>query len=358
MADISKITLPSGSTYNIVDEVARQIASGSVVLCGTTSTTLADQATTSPVVIPSARTIRGVEYAAGASYTPVSGDAFFQNSKEFVFDGTRWNEFGDMSGLGALAYKDAGSVTVTPSGSVSVSLSATQEEAEIEFGAGSAWAPSGTVSKPALTKGAVTSTGTFTPSGSVTLTGTAAKTATVSPADSGTATYTPAGTVSAPTISVATAGATAKINEASSKTVVTDISVDDPSPTTAQGELVYCSVSGNTLVLGKFVGTKGASITTTEKTVKTGDAAYTASAPSFTGTGVRLQTGEIAVPNAASFSGTQGSVSVSTTQAVTDVAAPTFTGDGVSPTVTVPSYSVGSASFSGTSQTVGVTFTP
>lgn len=206
MADISKITLPSGSTYNLKDEVARQIASGAVYLCGTTSTTLADQATTSSVIIPEAREIRGVEYAAGASYAPVSGDAFFQNSKEFVWDGAHWNEFGDMSGLGALAYKDAGSVTFTPTGSVST-----------------------------------------------------------------------------PDILVSAAGSTGTINEAAAKTVVTDMSVAAPSSTTATGELVYCSVSNNTLTLSKFVETTGTSITTTSKTFKTGDASYYATQPTFSG---------------------------------------------------------------------------
>ena len=264
MADISKITLPSGNTYNIKDEVARKIASGAIYLCGTTTTALADQATTASVIIPEAREIRGQAYAAGASYTPQSGDAFFQTNKEFVWDGAHWNEFGDMSGLGALAYKDNGSVTFSPTGDVSLSgISSNTAHASIS-------------------------------------------------ADASTPDYTPSGTVSAPLVSVNTPGATTTIKNPTAKTVVTDMSVSDASATTATGELVYCSVTGETLTLKKFVETTGASITTSDTTVKTGDATYTATAPNFTGTGVDIS---VTVPDlsgiSASFTGDDQTVSVS-----------------------------------------------
>lgn len=90
--DISKITLPSGNTYDIKDAVARSQISGAIRIKGTTTTALTDEATTNPITID------------GNSYTAVSGDAVFYNKKEFVFDGTKWHEFGDMSGLGDVAY--------------------------------------------------------------------------------------------------------------------------------------------------------------------------------------------------------------------------------------------------------------
>jgi hypothetical protein len=37
-----------------------------------------------------------------------------------MFNGTAWSQFGDLSGLGDLAYKDAASGSYTPTGSVSV----------------------------------------------------------------------------------------------------------------------------------------------------------------------------------------------------------------------------------------------
>lgn len=107
MPEISKITLPSGTTYDIKDTVARQTAAGGIQLKGTTTTALTDNATTNPITIN------------GESYTAVNQDAVFYGSKEFVFDGTYWHEFGDMTGLGALAAKDSASGSYTPAGSVS-----------------------------------------------------------------------------------------------------------------------------------------------------------------------------------------------------------------------------------------------
>ena len=106
MAEISKIKLPSGTEYDIKDAVARQTLGGAIKVRGSTTTSLSDEATTNPVTI------------GGESYSAVANDAVFYNKKEFVFDGAKWHEFGDMSGLGELAYKDAGSVTVTAQGSV------------------------------------------------------------------------------------------------------------------------------------------------------------------------------------------------------------------------------------------------
>ena len=51
MADISKITLPSGQTYDIKDAVARQSASGGMHLVGATTTAIADGSTTNPITI-------------------------------------------------------------------------------------------------------------------------------------------------------------------------------------------------------------------------------------------------------------------------------------------------------------------
>ena len=119
---ISKIQLPSGSEpYLIKDSEARtminslsNIVSGSLVICGETTTALTDGSTTTPVVVKNAVKIRGVDYAAGANYTPTAGDVFFYNSKEFVFDGTNWIEFGDITGLGDLAFSDQVSASYTP----------------------------------------------------------------------------------------------------------------------------------------------------------------------------------------------------------------------------------------------------
>lgn len=107
MADISKITLPSGTTYNIKDSVARAAIGGAIVIKGTTTTALTDESTTNPIMID------------GESYTAVANDAVFYGKKEFVFDGNKWHEFGDMTGLGSLADKDSASGAYTPEGMVS-----------------------------------------------------------------------------------------------------------------------------------------------------------------------------------------------------------------------------------------------
>lgn len=114
MADISKITLPSGQSYDLKDAQARsdiadiqRAISGGIHFRGETTTALTDGATTNPITIN------------GNSYTAVSGDLVLYDEKEFLFDGTKWIEMGDLSLLGTLAYKDSASGSFTPAGSVS-----------------------------------------------------------------------------------------------------------------------------------------------------------------------------------------------------------------------------------------------
>lgn len=111
MPDISKIVLPGSATvYNIKDADARDristLESYSEYL-GVTTTALVDGATTNPVVIN------------GASVTAKKGEIVNYGSKEFIFNGTVWQEFGDLSALGSLAYKNNASASYTPAGSVS-----------------------------------------------------------------------------------------------------------------------------------------------------------------------------------------------------------------------------------------------
>ena len=335
MAEISKITLLNGTTYDLKDKQARDdieaieaAISGGVTFMGETSTALTDGSTTKSIVINS------------ATVTAVKGYLVVYNSKEFVFDGEKWIEMGDLSLIGDLGWKDSASGNFTPTGSVS---------------------------QPTFSGNEMTSTGNFTPSGSVGLTSAASTStgavgyiseigtksfsgteATIKPKvtaagtvaitkGTGTANYTPEGSVAAPTISVKTAGATTTVN---SITAVGTL----PSLTT--------TVANETLTIGFDQGTlptKGANTT-----VKTGDAAYQATAPAFTGTGAELKAtftgtevegsasytpaGTVTV-NATtkyltgSFSGSQGSVSVKGTPSGT-VSKPNFTGTQGTVTVT------------------------
>lgn len=400
MADISVIQLPSGSSYNIKDAWARQAIQGlgnPTHFLGTSSTIITDGGTQKP-------TINNVEV------TPQAGDIVVYSNGEFIWSGTTWIELGDLSGLGDLAYKDSASGSVTATGTVSkptftgsssaVTITATDNTngnyqpkgsisgvawtgasmtstgkftpaGSVSFTNGNktatvapassgeaTYTPAGTVSKPSFTGTAATisSSATYTPAGSVSLTKTN-KTTTVSAASSGTTTYTPGGTVGTPTISVKTAGSTTTIKNPTSKTVVTDMSVAEPSATAATGALAYYSVSGETLTLKQIVETTGDSITTSNVTVKNGDAAYQSSQPSWTGTAVRLVTGNISTADSASFSGTEATISSSASYTPAGgVSQPSFTGTGarlVTGNISVPT----SASFSGTEGNVSVSGT-
>jgi len=184
--------------------------------------------------------------------------------------------------------------------------------------------PAGTVSKPTFTGSETTSTGSFTPAGNVTFTN-EDKTVAIKVAASGTANYTPAGTVGTPTISLNEAGATTTVKNPTSQTVAKTVVAAAPGATAPANSLTYYSVTGENLSLYQLGYTTGASITTSDVTVKTGDATYTSSQPSWTGTGVRLETDSISVPKSASFAGTAGSVSVKGTP-TGEVSQPTFTG--------------------------------
>lgn len=109
MPDISKITLPSGNTYNFKDETARSAIAGGTDFLGITTTPLTDGATTQTIKID------------GEDVSAINGGIAIYENKEFIYvskDG-KWHEIGDTGNLGSLAYKDSASGSFTPSGSVS-----------------------------------------------------------------------------------------------------------------------------------------------------------------------------------------------------------------------------------------------
>lgn len=334
MPEIAKITLPSGTTYYFKDETARAAIAGGTSFLGVTTTALTDGATTAQIVID------------GQTVSAINGGIAIYNNKEFIYasSDSKWHEIGDTTDLGDLAYKDTATGSYTPEGTVSApTFTGSSSDVTITAADNTSgnYQPKGTVSKPTFTGEEMTATGSFTPSGSVTVTtnATTNKTATVAPASSGTATYTPGGDVSAPTINVATAGSTATVNS------ITDVGSLPALTFSVADENLTISWSAGTLP------TKGEN-----QTVKTGDAAYTASKPTFTGTGVRLVTGNIAVPNTytANFSGTAGEVSVSGTPAGS-ISQPTFTGTKAQLSgTTTAAGSVSQPTFTGTAKNVTV----
>lgn len=222
MADLSKLTF-NGTTYDLKDSVARATMAGAIKILGATTTALVDEATTNPITV------------GGESVTAVQNDAVFYNSKEFVFDGTYWHEFGDMTGLGDMAQHDLDDIEFT------TTIGTTTAETTVE---------------------APTATTTAT---------TTNVTTTVAPAASGEATYTPAGTITGAAIGYAS----------------------------GSWDAVKVSVGGTnneTLIIE----------TANEPTIATQG--------TFAGTGVRLETGNIAVPD--TFTTTVEAPSASTTVTV------------------------------------------
>jgi len=215
------------------------------------------------------------------------------------------------------------------------------------------YTPKGTISGGAFTGSNTTFTGKFKPVGQVNLTKTN-KTATVSKATSGTATYTPEGSVTAPTISVKTAGSTETIKNPTSQVVAKTVIAAAPNTTAPANSLTYYSVTDETLSLYQLGYTTGDSITTSDVTVKTGDAAYEATAPKFTGTGARLVTDEISTVDSATFTGTEGDVSTSGTPNGSNGTI-TFTGTKTQISgSTIASGTISQPEFTGTQDTITI----
>lgn len=321
---ISKLTLPTGSTYDIKDAEARELIEALqsyTDYLGVTTTELTDGATTNPITVN------------GKSVTAKVGNVANYGSKEFIFNGTAWQEFGDLSGLGALAYKSSASGTYTPTGSVGA---------------------------PTFTGDAMTSTGSFTPAGSVSVavSGTTTASGVVNVAASGDATYTPAGTNSAPAFTGDSMTSTGTYTPAGTISG-TDVTLEKASIQTidsvgtlpsATMPVMTTSVANENLTIGWTDGSFSAGTLPTKKAAMdvavdvdsvtqgtftgtsgsvsvTGTPTGSVAAPVFSGTGVRLETADVTVPDTftASFTGTAGSVSVTGTPTGTN-SAPTFTG--------------------------------
>lgn len=240
---ISKVTLPTGNSYDIKDAEARDLIAElqrNGKYLGITTTPLTEGATTNPITID------------GESVTAKAGDWVITSDekKEFIFNGTAWQEFGDMSDLGSLAYKDSASGTVSVPTSASSGFTGTAATLKIT--------PAGTnaassVSFAAHTTKNVMGTGT---------------TATV-PAPSGTTKYlqknnaiTGLGTPGTDTFVKSYPGATSKMNT----TTVTGVS----------GSVTASKATAGT---AKNVATTGTAVTVALNTLGTETATRTANTP-------------------------------------------------------------------------------
>lgn len=225
MADISKITLPSGTTYDFKDAAARsqiEAMSSSKIYIGESQTPISDGATIAQISV--------LYEKETSTVTPVAGQFVTYGAAEYVVGQDNvWHKFGDTSDHGKLAYKDSATGSVTANG---------------------------TVSQPSFQGEAGSVSVSGTPKGSVSIaTGT------------GTANYTPSGSVSViPTVTMNT-------------TTVNSITGVGTLPS------LTTSVSDETLAISWNAGTlptKGA-----DTSVATGIKSATATG-SFSGTGVQL----------------------------------------------------------------------
>ena len=118
MADtlyISKITLPTGTTYSIKDAELRETVESlaginTVTWLGITTTNLTDGATSATISVD------------GKNVTAKGGGLAVHDQKEFIYNGSKWQELGDLSileNLGSFAYANTGTASYTPGGSVS-----------------------------------------------------------------------------------------------------------------------------------------------------------------------------------------------------------------------------------------------
>ena len=352
---ISNITVPNSAgtayvTYDLKDTWAREtivndilpVLEGGMHYVGVTTSNVSDGATTNPVTI----------VGKTDPVTVIAGDIVTKGNAEFVWDGAAWREFGDMSALGAFAYVDTGSVTITPAGTVS-KPTFTGSSSSVTFtitkpSSGTNYTPEGTVSKPTFTgsqssvsisaskvtsgddytlqltgsvsqptfsNGSVTASGTINvlKSVAVTTNTTTNKTATVAPASSGDATYTPAGTITGTAVSVGSQS----------------ISIIDSVGSVATLTTAYTSGTENLQINFRTP-------TNEDKTVSvTGTATGTVSQPTFTGdkykfTGTTTASGSVSQPT---FTGTAVKIAGSTT-AAGSVSQPTFSGTAGTWTVT------------------------
>lgn len=137
---------------------------GAMHYAGVTTSVLSDGATTNPIVIDT------------ENYTAAAGDVVIYGEMEYVYNGTKWQEFGSTGSLKALAFKDNASATYTPAGTNAASAVTFTGQTDGNFVTGynnDAVAPTfveGTFSAgslPSFTEGAFTAaslgTGFYTP---------------------------------------------------------------------------------------------------------------------------------------------------------------------------------------------------
>ena len=280
---IKEVTLPSGTKYEIVDEGARTqinaMASYTAFIgVVSTNTPIADGSSTSSVQIGST-TITAVTgniaiYKASATAT----------AQEFIFDGSKWQFFGDISAdnLGGLAYTSTASGSYVKFKSVNVGSDT------------------------------VNSTGSFTPSGGVTLTKTTSTLAisSTSTTPSNTANhwaYNPSDNLSI----TANAPGTSTglfLTGVTGRDVLSSIATANPTSAAVTGGINYANVADHNLNLCYLVSSSANAISASSSAA----AVTKVTAPTInkSGTTQFVKPLTVTVATAATFSGTAATVTV------------------------------------------------
>lgn len=113
---IYQVKMPSGNIYDIGDKWARdkiEELSKYTKYVGVSITPITDGGSENPTI-----KIDGQDVVIPTSDLH-SGDIITYGSKEFIWNGASWQEFGDLDSLGAFAHVDEGTATFTPSGEIS-----------------------------------------------------------------------------------------------------------------------------------------------------------------------------------------------------------------------------------------------
>ena len=290
---ITQITLPNSTTYEIVDENARKrltdMANFSaflgVITSSAASAKIEDGSTTQVVIID------------GNSVTATTGNVVIykptgstKQAQEFIWDGSKWNFFGDIgvNDLGTLAFKDSATY--------------------VKF------------KNTTSTSSTVTSTGKFTPVGTVTFSATANQYLAFSSTSKAPTSncsnywsYTPAGTVAVTYTTVSASSSV--ITGITAKEVVTSVTVANPNSTVPANSVVYANVTDNTLLLSYLiVPTDTAAAVSSSVNAYTGTKTVKTTTCSFSGS-TMYNSGTTIVPSEVTFTGTQGNITVKSTSA-------------------------------------------
>lgn len=315
---LSKLTV-GGTQYDLKDAKAwadiadiKSSITAAMHWLGYTTTALTDGATTNPIIIDEA----SVTAKAGDVVAVAGSGSGSAADKEFVFNGTKWQEYGSTGSLKALAFKDSATGYVTAAGTnaaSAVSFSGTTSETVLKGVDEAAVLPSFT--EGAFSAGTLPSftEGAFTPASLGTGFVTAGTAATYS--HSG---FSGGSLAAATTGSFATEGITATVDESNELLTISDASTS--SAVTAQGAFtpaVYGTDSFNggtptAIDVTKFNGGSKAADTFAAGTLpsKAADTFDAGSAATFTTESVITDLGT-ATAAAQVFTGSAASVTVS-----------------------------------------------